>query len=187
MIRVLATFALLLSVVPSCWAAQLDITAAPTADLPGYTTYKLFLALEGAEILRGIDADFRGSMNQINPAGNSTVFHKESWPWAIIPPPLHLDSHFWFQEQQSWLTGASESNTNLTATFSGLAALPPSNPALLAKIVTNDPASVSYHLEFDLGGGDPVVFGGFLAVPEPVSSTIAIGLFSSMFLYRRRG
>lgn len=174
MIRTVSATIALLAIVQSCWAARLDINSAPTADLPGYTTYKLFLALEGAETLRGIDADFRGPMNQVNPAGNATIFHREYDGFFFF---LTTDSHFWFEPTSLLAIGASESNSNLTAAFSGLASLPPSNPTLFAKIVTNDPESVSYHLEFDLGTGpDPVVFTGQLAIPEPSTGTIAVAI-----------
>lgn len=156
-------------------AAQLLIDVSPTEGLPGCLTYRLSIQADGAESFRGLDADFRGPMNQVNPVGNATIFHREYWPFFTFENPLVQDSHFWFESTQVLAIGATESNANLTAAFSGLAALSLPNPTLFAKIVTDEPTAVNYQLAFDLGGPDPVVFAGFLSVPEPGGLVIAAG------------
>lgn len=181
----LLTLLLLVGTPAACLAARLEIDAAPTVDLPGYTTYKLSIAVEGTETLRGIDADFRGPMNQMYPAGMASVFHLGIDTRPFLPFILTADSHFWFEETSVLSFNTSESSDNLTAAFSILDRAPRSNPTLFAQIVTNDPAAVSYELNFDLLATSSN-FRGSLAIPEPSSLVLVSVVMAAASIPRRQ-
>jgi hypothetical protein len=160
-IQAIALVALIAVAAPAS-AAQIVVNQIATPNLPGYRTYTLSMLTEGSEIFRGVDATFTGAMNQVNPAGQPTIFGNLNGFFPTFGFDPKQDSQFFFDSSSLLQIGAAESDSLLKAAISGLADNGLSNPAPFAQIVTQDGAGVSANLAFDLGGPQPVTFTGDL-------------------------
>ncbi len=179
-------------------AAQAAITASVTSQattgLSGYTTYSVTLTTD-TDLLASFDISFNGSMNQVSPSGNETIFLPEN-PSIYIASTVDLilerDSHFLFRESQLTVVGSSsESGTSLAATFAFPAGT--NDPMMassinIAQIVIADGNTVEITgvvAVAPFGGSSPVdVTLSSFTIPEPASiSLLAIG---GLALLRRR-
>ena len=169
--------ACLLAATSTACGARLRIDSADTVGLPGFTTFTFLIETDPGEVLRGVDAEFRGPMSQVNPLGSPTIFNDSN---GFIPfiggLDVSQDSQFLFSSTDVLAIGAEESNTLLKAAISGLASLNLPNPTPIAQVAMSFESSFDfvYRLDFDLGGPEPVVFAGTLYPPEPTSATLLI-------------
>ena len=189
--RNLLALAVLTVAASGAYSAQLLINSIPTPGqlgANGYHTFTLSLLTEGSESFRGVDATFTGAMNQINPAGNSTIFNDYLLWWEWIGIDRAFDSHFLFSSSTLLTIGAQESSIHLKAAISGLADNGLPDLAPFAQIVAKNGA-VSYSLAFDAGLPEPVRFVSafpLTSIPEPSNGIIA-GLALVGVAVRRQG
>lgn len=174
--RKLLVAALFVASATAANAAQLLISTADTVNLPGFTTYTLSILTEGSETLRGLDATFTGSMNQVNPAGNATVFTDANGFFPFVGADVSQDSQFLVASSSVLAIGAEEGPGILKAALQQLGDNGLPNPAPLVQIATNATVDVpvEFSLAFDLGGAEPVRFAGNLPnIPEPTTCVLA--------------
>lgn len=173
---------------------------APTVGLAGFTTVTLTAATDNGSQIHGFDFasqssyGFFGSMNQVNPAGASTVFQDDG---SIFPvPDLSRDSHFNFVARSLTIPAgfASESNSHLRALFASGTPLGTSVPFVQLVIPNASAATVNYvgqvttwllpagPVDNDVAGSIPV------PIPEPTSAVLLCAALSSLAtLGRNRG
>ncbi len=160
----------------------------PTVDLPGYTTWTLTANTDNGSQIQGFDFasrpeyGFFGSMNQVNPAGISTIFQDANAFFSFVGADVSQDSQFLFNSGQVTVPAghASESSTELRAVFAAPAPLGTSVP--FVQLVTPDASpyftftgqiqtvvggSVSDH---NVSGSRP--FNCLDCEPHPYASTI---------------
>jgi hypothetical protein len=115
-----------LASLPVAASSQADVTISysgvPTPGLPGYATFTItatsthsYLPISGFDFATQPSFGFFGPMNQVNPAGQPTIFND----LLCFECDLTQDSHFLFQRNQLTIPSgfASESNTTLRAVF----------------------------------------------------------------------
>lgn len=152
--------------------------AVDTPGLPGFQTITLLFDAESGEEFKGFNAEFTGTINQVNPFGVlATIFTDNNVAFQAPSVPAQ-DSQFLFSSGDILQIGAEEGAGVLKGAISGLNQLGLPNPAAFAQIVTNRPCDVRFSIEFDNGrGGQSFVgsLGDLNCVPEPNSGTL-VGL-----------
>ena len=150
-----------------------------TPGMPGYWTHTLFLQMDPGATLRGVDATFFGPMNQVNPAGNGTVFTDANVFFPFVGADPRQDSQFLVPSSSVLTIGAAESDTLLRAAISGLADNGLPNPAPIARLVTPILGNVDFYLAIDTGASQPTIIRSSLndfLIPEPASAVLSIVL-----------
>ena len=174
--RYLLVAALFAVTASSASAAKVIVDVANTVGNPALKTYTFSLQAEGSESFRGVDATFTGAMNQVNPAGNATIFTDANAFFAFVGADVSQDSQFKFASSTLLSIGGQEGPGLLKAAISGLAdnGLPAVAP--FAQIAAADPAAVQVSLAFDLGGANPFLSSGSIQsylIPEPTTCVLA--------------
>ena len=118
------------------WGGNLLIESVPTTDLPGFTTYTLSILTDQGESFRGVDAEIRGPLNQINPLGMPTVFSDQNGFFPLFGADFSQDSQFLFFSGDVLNIGAEESDTLLKAAISGIERLGIQEDLILFKLGT---------------------------------------------------
>lgn len=152
--------------------AEVYIDAAPTTGLPGMTTYTLYLDLFNG-FLQGADATIEGALNQVSAiGGGDTTFASDlECPLnALCPFDSTWDTQFLF-DRPSLVGNEQDDAATLAATFSVVPSIGPGRIPF-AQITTDDPTTVSYQFQLDLGDTQPFVLSGRL-IPEPSSALLA--------------
>jgi hypothetical protein len=98
--------------------------SAPTPSLPGYVTQTVTATAAAGEKIIGFDFvggggsyGIFGSMNQINPAGQPTVFQDNNPFFAFVGADVMQDSQFKVVSTKGIAISPSESSTSLKAAF----------------------------------------------------------------------
>jgi hypothetical protein len=180
--------------------AAIVITQAGVAtnDKPGYTTWTLTASATDGEQIVGFDFasmpayGFFGPMNQINPAGNSTIFNEWHNFFLLWNLDFGQDSHFNFFSPNLTVPGgfASESSTSLRAVFASSTSLGTSVPFVSLVIPDAAAATVAFTgtVTTNTGGvfGD-VPVSGIVPIPEPAAALLtALGAAPIIAFMRHR-
>lgn len=125
-------------------------SAAPTVDLPGYTTFTLSVEtdvadIQGFDFLGGEavgDYGFFGAMNQLNPNGVATIFNDFNGAMPLVGRNSAQDSQFMLSSSDLLSIRPSESASQLRGAF---ATFRPIGKAFsFAQIVVPDGDTVSF-------------------------------------------
>jgi hypothetical protein len=87
-------------------------TGTPTTDLPGFTTWTLRATTDAGGI-QGIDATFTGPMNQVNPAGNASIFEDANLFFGFVGASVDQDSQFHWPSGDVVVARSGESTSGL--------------------------------------------------------------------------
>ena len=96
-------------------------TGTPTTGLPGYTTWTVN-ATSDAGPINGIDITFTGAMNQVNPAGNATIFTDANAFFSFVGADVSQDSQILFPSSGILCLGAEEGPELLKAAITNISA-----------------------------------------------------------------
>ena len=100
--HLLIVLAVLAWAVSSQAAVFVTSSGSPTVGLPGYTTWTVFANTNDGSQIRGFDFasqptfGFFGPMNQVNPAGQRTVFQDNNAFFPFVGADVSQDSQFKF-------------------------------------------------------------------------------------------
>jgi hypothetical protein len=179
-------------------AITTSITSSPSFGLAGYSTYAITATTTADEKIIGFDFGsgsygITGPMNQINPAGNSTVFYAFDGFVPFIPSFPEDDSHFKVLTSRGSALNAAESADSLKGTFTYNAASIPtvaSNVWSFVQISTNNPTAVNYFGTLtvqDAAGQSRLETIQGTLVPEPVAvEPLSMIVAASLANFRRR-
>jgi hypothetical protein len=111
-------------------------TIAPTIGKPGYRTYTVTATTNDGSQIQGFDFASLptygcfGLMNQVNPAGSSTIFEDSNSFFSFVGADVSQDSQFLFLSSNLTVPSgfASESGTQLRAVFAASSPLGTSVP-----------------------------------------------------------
>jgi len=172
-------------------AIIISSASAPTVGRADLKTWTLTATATGSEQIVGFDFaslpayGFTGAMNQINPAGQATIFQDANGFFGFVSPPADVSQDSQFKFQSSNLTVpsgfASESATSLRAVFAASASLGTVVPFVQLAIPTASAGTVAYVGTVTVSNAgvfsDVPVTGivGGPAIPEPASLAL-VGL-----------
>lgn len=172
-------------------STRLFATAEPTPGLPGLQTYTVFVETPEAGSLRGLNVNFGGAMNQVNPAGVPTVLDDANPIFSLYGSNPKQDSQFLFSRDEILsVAQLTESMNEIDAAviFDFDFDFPMRTP--LAQIVTSDPRQIDFNASFFLDGvSDAVRRSGTLdqiLIPEPPGRLLIIAVLSAWRLYPER-
>lgn len=159
-------------------------SSAPTIDLADHTTYTLTATTDDGSQIVGFDFASRpqyglfGTMKQVNPAGQATVFTDYSGFCAFFDCQLGQDSHFNFDPRHLTVPSgfASESSSHLRAVFASGTPLGTSVQFVQLVIPNATTTPVSYLGQVTILQGtnySDVNVAGVVPVPEPAMLSLA--------------
>ncbi len=165
-------------------AVVVTSTGVATTELSGYTTWTVNATSDSGPI-NGIDVTFTGAMNQVNPAGNATIFTDANGFFSFVGADVSQDSQFLFAAADLLNIGAEEGAELLKGALTGISAYSGGLMSVdFAQVVIADGGSVSFAAALDDGGDVAVSVSGILTViPEPATlalismALVALGFF----------
>ena len=174
----------------------------PSVNLPGFTNFTLTAASDNGAQIVGFDFasqasyGFFGAMNQVNPAGQPTIFTDNNAFFAFVPgSDVSQDSQFKYLSTTMTIPAgfASESNSQLRALFASAVGLGTSTAFVQLAIPNAGAGTVNYlgQIQTQLGSANPTdntvsgTVGGGGVIPEP-ASLVLVGLAVMGFFGTRR-
>ncbi len=152
----------------------------PTVDLPGYTTYQVSITTDTGNIT-GFELTLTGNgdvLNQINPAGNASIFQDSNGFFGFVGADVSQDTQFNFMLADVTLVSSSESAGSLTGIFAlaGGTGSPLAAPSINVMQVCMPNGSYGYLTGKVTVGIEEVALTPPWPVPEPASlALLAVG------------
>lgn len=168
----------------------------PTVGLSGYGTFTVSLVSTNPnEIIHGVDAQFVGPMNHVNPLGMATPFNNLNGFFGAAD--VSQDSQFLFNSNNLSPPALRvvETDTLLAAAITNLPGATGGDGTIvpLAQIAINYRGNLDTRLSIDLRDregrsiGNPTISGCVYCGPEPTGvSLLSIGLIGLFSVRQRR-
>ena len=171
-------------------AVVITSTGVATTELAGYTTFTMNATSDSGPI-NGIDVTFTGAMNQVNPAGNATIFTDANGFFSFVGADVSQDSQFLFASGDILSVNTSESASSLAGAITNISAHTNGGMSVdFAQIVMATGGSVSYSAGLDDGGSEAVNVSGAVGeavIPEPATlALISLALVGLGFFRRSK-
>src|SRR5262245_43404831 len=157
MLRSTLAFSIAVALAATSQAAIItSVSSSPTVGIAGMTTYSVTATAAAGEKIIGFDFvggggtyGVTGAMNQINPAGQATVFNDNNGFFGFVGADVSQDSQFKVTSTKGIPINPSESSTALKAAFNYNAAsvvTDASNVWNFLQVATNAPADAIHLL-----------------------------------------
>ncbi len=128
-------------------------TGVPTMDMPGFTTWTVNATSDVGPI-NGIDITFTGAMNQVNPAGQPSIFTNANGFFSFVGADVSQDSQFLFDSGDILQVGTAEGAELLKAAITNISSHTGGAMSVdFAQIVIANGGSVDFAAQFDDGRG----------------------------------
>ncbi len=188
MTRFFAIAAILFAGVAANAATTVSVTETPTPNVPGNVTYTLTAISDAGDISgfdfvgNGTNFGFFGPMNQVNPAGNASVFTDANGFFGFVGADILDDSQFLLASGDGTVVGADETANSLQAAIDVGTVNAISGPFAFAQISAPIGQEVTFAGTFTVITGSGAILenvSGSLGViiPEPTSAALlALGL-----------